>query len=60
MAGPFEILEQVRHLYCLKLPESIKVYNIFSPDCLQKAANNPLPSQINNPLPPIIIDNKQE
>ena len=46
MASPFEIIEQISNSYRLKLPDSIKIYNVFSPDQLQKATNNPLPWQI--------------
>ncbi len=47
MASPFEIIEQISNSYRLKLPDSIKIYNMFLLDQLQKAANNPLPGQIN-------------
>ena len=53
MAGPFEVLEQVGHSYQIKLPNLIKVHNVFSPDQLCKAADNLLPGQINN-LPALI------
>ncbi len=60
MASPFEILEQISNSYRLKLPDSMKIHNVFSPDRLQKAANNPLPGQINLPQPPIVITEDQE
>jgi hypothetical protein len=34
MAGPYEILEQVGNAYKVKLPESIRVYLVFSLDRL--------------------------
>jgi hypothetical protein len=34
MASPFEIVEQIGNLYRLKLPDSMKIYNVFSPDRL--------------------------
>jgi len=38
----------------------MKIHNVFSPDQLQKATNNPLPGQINLPQPPIVINKDQE
>ena len=43
MAGPYKVLEKIGNLYKVKLPDSIKVHPIFSPDKLWKAANDPLP-----------------
>ncbi len=43
IAGPFLVTKQVGNSYKVALPESIKVHNVFSPDRLQKAADNPLP-----------------
>ena len=50
IAGPFKVLEQVRHSYQVKLPNLIKVYNVFLPDQLCKAADNLLPGQVNDLL----------
>ena len=47
MEGPYEILEQIGHLFKLKLPESIKVYLIFYAEKLCKDLRNPLPGQTN-------------
>ena len=58
--GPFKVLEQVSHFYQIKLPNSIKVHNVFLPDQLCKAADNPLPGQINNLLPLIEVATDQE
>src|SRR6266705_4482532 len=50
MAGLYEILEKAGYFFKVKLPESIKIHPVFSLDQLQKAANNPLPRQYNDPL----------
>jgi hypothetical protein len=43
MAGPYPILRQIGNSYKVKLPKSIKIHNIFLPDYLYKAIDNPLP-----------------
>jgi hypothetical protein len=43
MDGLYEILEQIRHLFRFKLPESIKVHLIFYAKKLRKDLGNPLP-----------------
>ena len=60
MAGPYKILKKVGYSFKVKLLESIKIYPIFSLNCLQKAADNPLPRQYNDPLPPIQIAKNEE
>jgi hypothetical protein len=62
MAGPYPILRQVSNSYEVKLPKSIKIHNIFSPDRLRKAADDPLPGQKNKPflLIQVIIDREYE
>ncbi len=60
MTGPFEITRQIGNLYEVKLLETMKIHNVFSLDYLQKVANNPLPGQVNNPLPLIVVNTEQE
>ena len=51
IVGLYKIINKVGNLYKVKLPDSIKVHFIFSPDKLQKAANDLLPGQKNEPPP---------
>ncbi|CAL3968263.1 unnamed protein product [Diplocarpon coronariae] len=54
-ASPFEIVEKVFNSYRLKLPNFIKVYNIFHPSRLRKDPSTPLNGQVNKPPPTINI-----
>jgi hypothetical protein len=60
MASPYEILEEVRHSFRIKLLELIKIHPIFSLDWLRKAVDNPLPRQYNDSLLPIQIAEDKE
>jgi hypothetical protein len=51
-AGPFEIIKKIGNAYKLRLPPSMKIHPVFSPDKLRKAPNDPLPGQrIAHPSP---------
>ena len=60
MVSPYKILKKVGYSFKVKLLKLIKIHPIFSPDYLQKAINNPLPGQYNDPLPPIQITEDKE
>ena len=53
IAGLYKIVNKVGNLYKVKLPDLIKIYFIFLLDKLQKAANDLLPKQKNEP--PLLI-----
>ena len=58
--GLFKIKKLMGSLYQLELLYIMKIHDIFHFNLLQKAANNPLPGQQNSPLPPIVVNNKEE
>ena len=60
MAGPYTIAQQKGHSFKLQLPDIIRIHDVFSPDRLRKAADNPLPGQIPEPPPPIHIATEEE
>jgi hypothetical protein len=60
MAGLFEITRKIGNLYEVKLLNTIKIYNVFSPDQLQKAAEDLLPGQVNKLLLLIVITTEEE
>ena len=60
MAGLYKILEKVGHAYRIKLPKSIRVHPVFSPDRLCKASDNLLPGQKKDPPPPVEISREEE
>ena len=58
--GPFKILKKVGHSYQLKLPDSVKVHDVFYADRLRKAADDPLPGQRNPEPGPVYITDDAE
>jgi hypothetical protein len=60
MAGSFEIIRKIGNLYKVKLPNTIKIYNVFSLDRLRKAAKDPLLRQVNKPPLLIVITTEEK
>ena len=60
MIGPYKVKELIGSSYWLELLHTMKIHNVFHPNLLLKVADNPLPGQRNSPLPPTVMDNKEE
>lgn len=60
MASKFKILEKVSNAYCLKLPLTMKIHPIFSPNKLYKASTDLLPGQVNEPAELVVINGEEE
>jgi hypothetical protein len=54
-SGPFKIIVKEGHFFRLRLPASIKINPVISPDKLRKSAEDPLSGQINKPENPVEI-----
>ena len=60
MIDSYKVKELVGLSYWLELPHTMKIYDVFHPNLLWKAATNPLPSQQNSLLSPTIVDIKEK
>ena len=60
MAGSYAILEKIGNSYKLDLPKSMNIHPVFSPDRLRLDPQDPLPGQVNEPAPPIRINDQDE
>jgi Chromo (CHRromatin Organisation MOdifier) domain len=60
MDGPFPIIRQVGNSFEVKLPDSMKIHNVFSPDRLRKEPGDPLPGQLIEPLGPEVVHSEEE
>ena len=58
--GPYPIKKLVGLSYRLELPTSMQTHNVFHLNLLRLAAENPLPGQINDPPPPVVVNDKEE
>ena len=59
--GKFKIIKKVfSHTYKLDLLATMKIHPVFYISLLKPTASDPLPSQIQPPLPPIIVEDKPE
>ena len=60
MIGPYRVEELIGSACRLKLPASMKIHDVFHTSLLRKTADDPLPGQLNEPPPPVIVDDKDE
>ena len=60
MLGFFKVIGNKSVFVELQLPQSMKIHNVFHPHLLQKVSTDPLTNQVNEPLPSVIINNKEK
>jgi len=60
MEGPFPILAKEGHSYRLQLPATLNIHPVFSADRLRKDPDNPLPGQVNDPPPAVVVSGNDE
>ncbi|CEL59201.1 hypothetical protein RSOLAG1IB_03134 [Rhizoctonia solani AG-1 IB] len=58
--GPFKVVEKISdRAYCLELPETMRIHDVFYVGLLSKVKRNELQAWENRP-PPITVDGKEE
>ena len=60
MIGPYKVKKLIGSSYRLDLLHTMKIYDVFHSNLLQKVAINLLPSQQNSPLLSTVVDNKEK
>ena len=60
MAGPYPVVEKKGHSFKVGLLASMKIHPVFPAGILRRAAENPLPGQVNEPEPPIHVTEDAE
>ncbi len=60
MLDSFTNLDLVDSSYKLKLSESMRVHDVFHPDLLRPAVDDPLPGQKNEPSGSIVVNDEDE
>ena len=60
MMGPYEVIGKKGHSYRVALPETMKIHPVFAPGLLRKAADDPLPGQVNDMPAPVKITEDEE
>ncbi|ESZ89752.1 hypothetical protein SBOR_9865 [Sclerotinia borealis F-4128] len=60
ITGKYEIVEKIGQSYRLALPATMRIFDVFPPEKLRLAPEDPLPGQINPPPYPVNITGEEE
>ena len=60
MISFFEVIWKKVISLKLQLPQAMNIHNIIYLNLLQKTSTNLLIDQVNEPVPPVIIDNEKD